>query len=143
MQYVSHKIVTVIPVRGPVRTVNPIISSQITKDFPVGDIRKCILARATIYETLPNGQKIMIGFNNYNTLNYERKIEKVPVEEIPLTDPVKEKYATEVIAKVADEIFEVEENLPIEVHNVVEDQAAVEVEEIVSDEYSSDDMIGM
>lgn len=137
MQYVSHKIVTVIPVRGAVRTVNPIISSQITKDLSVGDIRKCILARATIYETLPNGQKIMIGFNNYNTLNYEMKIKKAPIEEVPVTDPVKEKCIPEIITKVTEEeLFEVED--------VVEEQAAVEVEEVVSeDPYSDEDMIGM
>lgn len=73
------KVVSIYPT-APITSVNPPIRSSVrnvTKS--VDAIRKCIIARARVYETLDSGEKLLLDLTNYDKDN----------NATPVTEPVK------------------------------------------------------
>lgn len=67
------KKVNVYPVY-PVLTIrNPILHTTLNIELGVGDIERCIYARAKVEEILPNGKILVLNLKNYNKCNYEKE----------------------------------------------------------------------
>lgn len=84
------KVVSIYPT-APITSVNPPIRSSVrnvTKSIDA--IRKCIIARARVYETLNSGEKLLLDLTNYDKDNNASPVtEPVKVEPDTIKEPNK------------------------------------------------------
>ena len=64
------KKVNIYPVYPILSIKNPIVHTTLNVELSVGDIERCICARAKVEEILPNGKIIVLNLKNYNKCNY-------------------------------------------------------------------------
>ena len=64
----------------------PFVGRILNKKMKVKDIYRCIQARAKVEEVLPNGKIVKLGYNNYNTDNFN--VNQPKKEIIPTLTPI-------------------------------------------------------
>lgn len=120
------KKVNVYPVY-PILTIRtPIYHTTLNMELNVGDIERCIFARAKVEEVLPDGKLLVLNLKNYNKCNFVEEHNNKSVVSLPENKICGD--TTMVVEEFVGEESEVKEAAEVQVENL-ETISPIEVEE--------------